>query len=276
MTPEIKNLIDRKALFVINHSGGKDSQAMFIRLLEIVPREQLLVVHASLGRIEWHGALELAQKQAADANVPFIVARANWADGSSKDFLNMAEHRFDIRPDVPSFASSQRRQCTSDLKRGPIEREILRHMKAHGLKLVVNCEGIRGDESRDRAKYNPFVHLNNDLDKNGKTKHSLARAGREAYSWLPIFTLNTAEVFATIAAAGQQPHYAYAQGNERLSCVFCIMGSKNDIYRGAIARPELFAEYVAMEEHTGYTMHMSRKSLKQIVEEAAGEIALAA
>src|SRR5690606_15198134 len=69
----LHSLIDEGALFVSNHSGGKDSQAMLIHLLDFVPRSQILVVHASLGEMEWPGALELARKQAADAGVPFIV-----------------------------------------------------------------------------------------------------------------------------------------------------------------------------------------------------------
>lgn len=274
--PTINELIAQGALFVVNHSGGKDSQAMMIKLLETVPVAQMVVVHASLGRIEWHGALELAQKQAADAGVEFVVARAIFADGSDKNFLNMAAKRFADRPEVPSFASSQQRQCTSDLKRGPITKETLRVMKQRGLKLVVNCEGIRGKESRDRAGRNPFVDLNTLVNAKGQKTHALSKAGRQAYNWLPIFDLTTAEVFATIAAAGQEPHYAYAQGNERLSCVFCIMGSANDILRGAIARPDLFAEYVAMEQRTGYTMHMSRLSLTEIVAEARAELKIAA
>lgn len=34
---EITTLIGQGALFVSNHSGGKDSQAMLIELLKIVP-----------------------------------------------------------------------------------------------------------------------------------------------------------------------------------------------------------------------------------------------
>ena len=264
----IQDLLASGALFVVNHSGGKDSQALLIHILKIVPRSQILVVHATLGEIEWEGALELAQKQAQDAGVPFIVARANWKDGSDKTFLNMAERRFADRPDAPSFPSAKHRQCTSDLKRGPIEREILRYMRERGLKLVVNCEGIRAAESRDRAKRSPFVHLNSKLDKDGKPTSALARAGREAYSWLPIFDLQTLDVWCTILGAGQRPHPAYYAGNERLSCVFCIMGSKNDLANGAKARPDLFRRYVELEERTGYTMHMSRKPLAQLVAEA--------
>lgn len=46
------------------------------------------------------------------------------------------------------------------------------------------------------------------------------------------------------------------------------MGSKNDLALGAKFNPELFARYVALEERTGYTMHMSRKSLTELVAEA--------
>jgi len=83
-------LIAAGALFVANHSGGKDSQALLIRLLEVVPATQVLVVHASLGEVEWPGALEHAQAQAEAAGLPFVVAR------SGKTFFNMVEHRFKV------------------------------------------------------------------------------------------------------------------------------------------------------------------------------------
>lgn len=259
MTTHPLELIAQGALVVVNHSGGKDSQAMMVKLLEIVPKAQMLVVHASLGKYEWDGALELAQKQAADAGVPFVVARA------TKTFMDMAEHRHATRPDVPSFPSSQYRQCTSDLKRNPIEREVRRYMKANGYTLVLDCEGIRAQESPARAKRPTFVHY-----KEG------SKAGRTWYKWLPIFKMTLPVVWATIKDGGQTPHAAYAAGNERLSCVFCIMGSQNDILKGALARPELFAEMSAAEERFGYTMHESRKSLKQIVIEAQNKLAKAA
>lgn len=82
-------------------------------------------------------------------------------------------------------------------------------------------------------------------------------------------------MFETIRDAGQQPHPAYAAGSERLSCVFCIMGSKNDIALGAAARPDLFRKFVELEQRTGYVLHASMKSLTQLVAEA-GQLNLAA
>lgn len=249
---EIKALVDAGALFVSNHSGGKDSQAMLIRLLEQIPAAQLLVVHASLGEMEWPGALELAQQQAADAGLPFIVARAR------KTLLQMVQRRFETRPEVPSWPSASTRQCTSDLKRDPIKREVRAFAKQHGFKTVVNCLGLRAEESPGRAKRAAFRR--NDRDSNSIMTW---------YEWLPIHEMLTGEVFETISAAGQEPHYAYAAGNDRLSCVFCVMASKGDLRNGAQHRPQLMGQYDALEKHTGYTMHMSRVPLVELVGGAA-------
>ena len=242
---EAAQMVRDGALVVSNHSGGKDSQAMLIRLLEHVPKRQILVIHASLGEIEWPGALEHAQKQAEDAGLPFIVARA------PKTLFDMVRRRHATRPEVPSWPSSSSRQCTSDLKRGPIAREVRRYADANGFRVVLNCLGLRAEESPGRAKKQELTR--NPTQSNSK---------REWFEYLPIHGLKTDEVFATIAAAGQQPHYAYALGNERLSCVFCIMASKNDLGVGAQHHPCLLDAYDDLEEATGYTMHMSRVPLR--------------
>jgi len=124
----------------------------------------------------------------------------------------------------------------------------------HNYSIIVNCLGIRAQESTSRAKRTPFSRNERNWT-----------ATRSWYEWLPIHTLTVEQVFASIKAAGQELHYAYALGNERLSCVFCIMGSSGDCANGAKYNPELFKEYVALEQKTGYTMHQSRKSLTEIV-----------
>ena len=48
---ECRKLVRLGALVAINYSGGKDSQCMTILLSRLVPREQLLVVHAPLGEV---------------------------------------------------------------------------------------------------------------------------------------------------------------------------------------------------------------------------------
>ena len=49
---KICELRDRGAIFYVSHSGGKDSQAMFITISNFVPANQIVVVKADLGHVE--------------------------------------------------------------------------------------------------------------------------------------------------------------------------------------------------------------------------------
>lgn len=247
LTDDVRSLVERGALFALGDSGGKDSQAMRIRVAAMVPREQLLVVHATLGDVEWPGALEHARDGAARMDLPFIVAQ------SPKTFFEMVEHRHRTRPDAPAFPQAANRQCTSDLKRDPIVREVRRFAKARGFSTVVTCMGLRAQESAARAKRTTLTR-----------SKRYSTGGREWFEWLPVQGLTTDEVFATIRDAGEAAHPAYAAGNERLSCMFCILGSARDARNAALHSPELFARYVEIEQRTGSTVHQSRKGLEEV------------
>lgn len=173
----IQRLIDDGALFVLNHSGGKDSQAMAIKVRARVPAAQLLVIYAPLEGVVWPGTLDHIRE--TTQGLPLVLAHA------SKTFFGMVEHR-------GMFPSPKNRQCTSDLKRGPIEREIRQHLKAHpefGGR-IVNCMGMRAQESTGRAKLVTF-----------KRNAANSIAGRDWYDWLPVHDMLTLEVFAAIATA---------------------------------------------------------------------------
>lgn len=229
----IQNLIDRGAIFYVSHSGGKDSQAMYAELTHRVPHHQIVVVHADLGELEWHGIQD---------HIRLTIRHELNVVRAQKTFFDMVRHRARTRPDVPPWPSSATRQCTSDLKRGPIQKFIRHDMKARGSLLAVNCTGIRAAESTSRSRQTPF-----------RQNKTLSKAGRQVFDWMPIFDHTTDQVFATIALAGQSPFWAYRR-NKRLSCVFCIMGCANDLEHGAEQRPELLADYTALEVETGWTM----------------------
>lgn len=237
--PSIQSLIDRGALFVINHSAGKDSQAMAVTLRRMIPARQLLVVHADLGAVEWPGNVEHIRATIGD--LPLAICR-----NPNKTFLEMVERR-------GMWPSPGQRQCTSDLKRGPIERTIRHYLKAHPEfgGLIVNCMGIRAAESTARARQKSF-----------RFNATNSKAGREWYDWLPIFQFSKDQVFATISSAGQKPHWAYEAGMSRLSCVFCIMASTADLRTAARLNPSLYRRYVALEKHIGHTMSMDGKGLE--------------
>jgi len=238
----IENLVQRGALFVLNHSGGKDSQAQQIVMERLVPAAQLLVVHADLGEVEWDGCEEHIHNTIAPG-LELIVTRA------AKTFLDMVEHR-------QMFPSPKNRQCTSDLKRDPITKVIRHHLKAHPEfgGLVVNCMGLRAQESASRSKL-ATLKLN--------ARNSVA--GREWYDLLPIHDMSTTEVFETIKAAGQEPHWVYSKGMGRKSCCFCIMACDSDLKRAAELRPELARKMAATEKRINFTLSMTGRPLSEIV-----------
>lgn len=250
---DILELVDAGALFALGDSGGKDSQAMRIKVAALVPREQLLVVHASLGSVEWPGALEHARAGAERAGAAFVVARAR------KTFFDLVRHRASLG--VPAFPLPEQRQCTSDLKRDPIVREVRAYAKARGFRAVVTCMGLRAEESPRRRRRRPLVR-----------SERYSTRDRAWWEWLPVHRFTERQVFATIRAAGESPHPAYALGNRRLSCLLCIYGHPGDLRNGALADPENFSQYVALERETGYTCHQSRRPLEEVagltVEEA--------
>lgn len=232
---KIISLNKRGALFVVNHSGGKDSQAMLIKIRALVPVERILVIHATLPGVEWEGTEEHVYKTSHGLDVITVQA--------GKTFFEMVKHR-------GMWPSPQYRQCTSDLKRGPIEKGIRGYIKANPQfnGLVVNCMGLRAEESSSRAKAETF-----------KLNKRNSKAGREWYDWLPIHSMLIGEVFQTIADAGQIAHWAYEAGMSRLSCCFCIMSSRSDLITAAKLNPGLYQQYVNLEKKIDHTFLMPRK-----------------
>ena len=237
---EIAALRARGALFAVKHSAGKDSQAMLAYIRSIVPDDQIVVIHAVLDEVEWDGTIE--HIRATIGGIDLILARPH------STFFEMVDRQ-------QRFPSPANRQCTSDLKRTPNERELRRYLKANPRfgGLVVDCMGMRAQESAGRAKLATFQ-----MDKRN------SKAGREWYNWLPIHHWTVDQVFETIAAAGQEPHWAYRAGMTRLSCCFCIMSSEADLRTAARLNPNLYARYAAKERELGFTLSMSQRSLPEI------------
>ncbi|WP_414633326.1 phosphoadenosine phosphosulfate reductase family protein [Acidisarcina polymorpha] len=112
-------------------------------------------------------APDFARDRCAEFGVPFTVVR-----NPRRNYLQMIEQ-------LGMFPSAQYRQCTSDLKRGPIEK----YVRTLPCRLIFNCMGMRSEESPPRAKLQPLL-LNS----------SLTTKSRAVYNWFPIFELSVADV----------------------------------------------------------------------------------
>lgn len=224
-----------KAAFYFSHSAGKDGSAAYEIVKSIVPAKQLFIIHATLGTVEHDGVISYIEDNTD--NELFIVRNAK------KDYVDMVLLR-------TMHPSPKYRECTSSLKTQPIFKFIRSHMKSNNFTIGFNISGLRAEESNMRAKKSP-LWINKDLSKSNRT----------VFDWMPAFHLTTREVFETIAKAGKVPHKAYGDyhnekepKNHRLSCIFCIMGSLNDLINGAINYPKHYVEMIALERVINHTM----------------------
>ncbi|MET7303604.1 phosphoadenosine phosphosulfate reductase family protein [Embleya sp. NPDC005575] len=224
-------------LIVANSSGGKDSAAM---LDEVVARadaagvrDRVIVAHASLGRMEWPGTTALARTQAERYGLRFETCTRAKGDLETQ-----------IR-DRGMWPSSDARYCTSDQKRDQIQRLITRWVAELGITgrpaRVLNCMGLRGQESTKRAK-RPMLAP----DMRGSS------GTRVIYTHLPILHWTVDQVWERIRARGIPYHDVYDRGMSRLSCSFCVLASQADLICAARLRPDYVTELVALESEIGH------------------------
>lgn len=254
---EILAELEAGAALAVSISGGKDSLAM----LSALTREhrergwpgRLVAVHADLGRFEWGETPAVVREHAARFGVELVVVRRERGD-----LLDRIKERFEkIGKDKPFWPSSAARYCTSDSKRGPIEKYL------RTFDHVVSAVGIRAQESAHRANAPEWRRLDR-----------IWTRTRRAFTWNPLLKWSEDDVWAENGTSrldlvrrrmlwrgglalraldGWPAHPAYVYGNERLSCAICVLASRADIENGARHNPDLLAELVELEKRSGWT-----------------------
>lgn len=234
-----KDLIKQNGLYVVSHSAGKDSQAMFLYVIRDlkVPDEQVVVIHADLPGADWpsitlpSGRVTPTLQEHLAATVdgfPVKVVVAHWGTGAKtpaekrgkvKTFKSYVLHRHAVRPDAPSFPSRANRWCTGDLKTAPIRSAIYEELcvrndlrEAGGKassdcavvgepwRIVVSAEGMRAGESHDRAGMDPW-----------ELEVDLSKRGRIWFKYLPLhdWTAPTDKHYAKAKKAGKRDVVQY-------------------------------------------------------------------
>lgn len=277
----------------ISVSGGKDSQALALRLCDL---RQLYgwtghaeVVHADLGRAEWPQTPGHVERIAADADLPLVIVRR-----AKGDLVQRIEERAQTVASGPAWPSAAMRYCTSDLKRGPIQKRLRQH---GGTALVIDAIGLRADESAARARRAP-VEISRAVT--GKAYHSMTPAealaqhlkrpkGRLVLSWYPLLDWSEGHVWSQVgtstyalegrreryrtgdtqrALAGWPAHPAYVMGNSRLACALCVLASRADLENGVRHNRALAEHYAALEKRSGYTFRQDL-SITELLAEVA-------
>lgn len=275
--------LSKGAKLYANLSGGKDGQAMLKTVISNGMHAEA-VLHCDLGRVEWPQSMGMCERSAKQFGLPLHVIRRS----DSRDLLAHWQQRL-IKLEgtcKPFWSSSKNRYCTSDMKRDPTDT----FLRSQGKGIIISMEGIRAEESTARSKKNPFTirtRITSSYYDGMTPEEAIAKykpGERLGITWYPIFNFTLEEVWNTYDACNELLqlarnfynstgriletwpfHPAYAMGNDRVSCMFCILGSLNDLQVGSIHNPELLGQMIEMED-MGKATFKHNWSLRELIQ----------
>lgn len=265
------NLLDYDR-FIVFFSGGKDSIALFLWLLQQgVPVEKIELHHHLVdGRegstlMDWPITTDYCKRFALAFGVRISFS---WKEGGferemlRKDaptapvhFYTQAGEKRSIGGEGPLntrlkfpqvSADLSVRWCSSYLKIGVGESYIVNDpVFRQGKTLVLT--GERAEESSARAKYKTFEPHRSD-NRNGKRVQRWVDVYRAVHGW------SEAKVWDIIREFGVVPHPAYWLGLGRVSCMACIFGSAKQWAMLKRYAHEQFQKIVNYETEFGTTI----------------------
>jgi 3'-phosphoadenosine 5'-phosphosulfate sulfotransferase (PAPS reductase)/FAD synthetase len=267
--------LDSYDKILVAFSGGKDSLAMVLHLLDMgVPREQIELHHHDVdghGRnfMDWPITAAYCRAVAAHLGLPIYFS---WkVGGFEREMLRNGEPTAPIQFETPGgrivscggngpdgtrgrfpqvSANLAVRWCSAYLKIDVLATVIRNSPRFAGQRTLV-LTGERAEESSARAHYKTFEKHRSDLSMSD-------RKYRVVDVWRPIHGWSEAQVWAIIQRYGIIPHPAYQLGWSRLSCRQCIFGSANQWATILAIYPIAFDLIEQREEATGLTIHRTR------------------
>jgi 3'-phosphoadenosine 5'-phosphosulfate sulfotransferase (PAPS reductase)/FAD synthetase len=268
--------------YIVAFSGGKDSTAAFLHLLECgVPKHKIELWHHDIdGRegstlMDWQVTPAYCRAFAKAFDVPLYFS---WkVGGFEREMLRDKELTAPTRFEVPGGyvvqvggssgkASTRRmfpqvsadlsvRWCSAYLKIDVCSAAI-RNQDRFNNKRTLLITGERAQESSARAKYNVFEPDRADAREGVKKRH--------VDHWRPIHGWMEDEVWEIIEYWRVNVHPAYHLGWGRVSCAACIFGSPNQWRSLFEVDPGKVSAIARYEEEFGKTIHRSRSVLQQV------------
>lgn len=201
---------------------------------------------------QWLGALEWNQQFVARYGYELHYVRNPY-----RTYLEEVELR-------GMFPSAGQRWCTAHHKRGPIRKWINGRTEP----LIIDIQGKRAEESRDRRKMPPWSY-----NAEASAQHRAKATGkpRHVYSWLPIHHWPTTYMYEYAKEQGYELHPVY-NFLGRFSCQMCIFASPKDLAMTRRHNPEAFDLVAALERKTGFTMKSNGTIIELADKWEAGQI----
>lgn len=266
---------------LVMHSGGKDSMACLLHLLDLgVPKAKIEIHHHDIdGRegstlMDWPCTRAYVEAMGVAFGIPVFfswkvggferemlrencgTAPVTFTSGEGTLVTMGGERSKDnTRRKFPQVtASLMTRWCSGVLKIDVASRMLVNDPRfTVGKTLVIT--GERAEESANRARYAEFEPDRSD--------NRLGRVTRWIDHWRPVHKWKEAEVWALIEKYGVNPHPAYHVGFGRASCMNCIFGSANQWATIRAIAPEHFSKVSNYEKEFETTIHRTRSVVEQ-------------
>jgi 3'-phosphoadenosine 5'-phosphosulfate sulfotransferase (PAPS reductase)/FAD synthetase len=271
--------------YIIAFSGGKDSTACFLHLLDLnIPKEKIELWHHLVdGRegsslMDWPVTEDYCRKFARAFDVPIFfswkeggferemlrenspTAQNHWecpTDNIIECGLSGGHGPLGTRRKFPQVSADLSvRWCSAYLKIDVATAAINNQLRFNNKKTLV-ISGERAEESPARAKYKVFEPDRADNRKGVRQ--------RLVDHWRPVHTWKEQDVWAIIQKYKVNPHPAYRLGWGRLSCMKCIFGSNNQwatIYRIDFMG---LLKLIAYEKLFGVTIHRKMNIIERSI-----------
>lgn len=255
-------------IFLVGFSGGKDSVATVLHLLDLgVPKNKIHLHHHDVdggnrNLFDWECTKSycIAFAKAFDLEIMFsyreggIEKEMTKHNAISGDYMLQYEQdgifnrvkakgKPATRRKFPAItASLMTRWCSAHAKIDPFRRAITNNPRYKTGTFVV-CTGERREESAARSKYHELsLHVCN-------TKK------RTVYEWKPVIDYTEQQVWDALEKYKVQPHPAYVLGWSRCSCQTCIFNDNDTWATIAKISPEKFNILSDYEVDFSFTMH---------------------
>jgi 3'-phosphoadenosine 5'-phosphosulfate sulfotransferase (PAPS reductase)/FAD synthetase len=273
--------------YIVATSGGKDSQACILHLLECgIPKDKIELWHHLVdGRegstmMDWPITEDYVQKfgDSLGLKVYFSWKQGGFEREMLRENSRTAPTTFEMPEDdniiecsvggirgknstrrkFPQVtASLSQRWCSAYLKIDVCTAAINNQIRFRDKRTLV-VTGERAEESAARANYKEFEPDRSD-NRDGK------RIKRHVDHWRPVHSWSEKEVWDIIERFKINPHPAYRLGWGRLSCIKCIFGSDNQWATINQIDPKGFNKIGQYEKEFGLTIHRTRSVYDRII-----------
>lgn len=265
---------------IVAFSGGKDSTACFLHLLDqgVDMTKVELMHHLIDGKsdnyMDWKVTDDYCQQFADAFNVPIYFS---WREGGFRGEMFKENSRskpvvfetpsgevmsipvktgeLGTRLQFPQVGNNLKtRWCSAQLKIEVCRRLLTNDPRFRNQKTLL-ITGERAEESSGRAKYNELERHHSDL-RNGKS------FTRHIDHYRPIHKWTEQEVWELLEKYRVNPHPSYRLGFGRCSCAGCIFGNE-DMYATLMAiNPDQFDRLATDEEGFEKTIKRTGEPLR--------------